>query len=168
MIENVAEDAVAALVLLFKRKDKTGGDRIVEHRYTKEANTLAIMYENEETAKRVVNFGSVTFLDTIYTAKYLSNQGAKSNAQNEISNAVVIEKVSEDIADLVKANFSREDEIEKHELNEDGELIIYYKTSEIAQRVLNFKPYVRKDRTFKAKPLVLRIKKETKKGNSSS
>ena len=105
MIENVAEDAVAALVLLFKRKDKTGGDRIVEHRYTKEANTLAIMYENEETAKRVVNFGSVTFLDTIYTAKYLSNQGAKSNAQNEISNAEFYRKPKVTNVDFKDKNF---------------------------------------------------------------
>ena len=111
-----------------------------------DCNTLIITYENEEIAKRVIDFGNVTCRNKTYTAKYFSRSHSK-----ECKNVVMIENVSKNEVDIVKGYFSKENEIEKYEVTENDVLIIYYKTQEIAQSVLNHEPYCRRNKTFKPK-----------------
>jgi hypothetical protein len=159
MIEDVLEDDVESLLLLYERNDKSGGDKHIDYKYTSETNTLIITYENDEIAKRVVDFGNVIFRKKAYNAKFLqglkkSQLNAKIDNSSKISqNAVMIENVSKNEIDYVKAYFSKDNEIEKYELNESV-LFIHYKTEEIAQSVLNHEPFHRKNKIFKPKAFV--------------
>ena len=113
-------------MLLYEREDKSGGDKSTEHKYLSDCNTLIITYENQEIAKRVIDFGNVTCRNKIYTAKYF-NESKKSilnHQPNDKKSVVIIENVSKSEVNIVKAYFSRENEIEKFELTENSVLII--------------------------------------------
>ena len=140
-------------MLLYEREDKSGGDKSTEHKYYSDSNTLIITYENEEIAKRVIDFGNVTCRNKIYTAKYFneSKKSTLNHQPNDKKSVVIIENVSKNEVDIVMGYFSKENEIEKYEVTENDVLIIYYKTQEIAQSVLNHEPYCRKNKTFKPK-----------------
>jgi hypothetical protein len=69
-LENVEENLVEYLLLLYESQAKSGGGAIDKHVYNPTSKLLAIYYQDRKTAKRVINFGSVTFRQKVYKAKY--------------------------------------------------------------------------------------------------
>ena len=160
MVENVDQQAVEPLILLYSRKNKSGGDKIVEHKYDDKRNILKLTYENASIAKRVADFGKVEFKKRTYQAKFWEHEkknkpNHSNNAKKEdrfVGNAIMIENVRLDEMEIVKALFSDEDEIEKFELiKEKNLLVIHYKNQEIAQNVIKSGPKERKKKIFEPK-----------------
>ena len=72
LIENVEEDDVEAIKLIFENEKKTGGGPVRKFKYNKENGNLVIYYEDKNVAQRVLNYSPVKNLGKIFKAKAYS------------------------------------------------------------------------------------------------
>ena len=79
IIENVDEKEVNTLLLVFERKDRSGGEKVIDNDYDHRNKVLTITYENEAVVKSVVNFGEIFVKNKKFRAKTIDESIIKGN-----------------------------------------------------------------------------------------
>jgi hypothetical protein len=74
IIFDVDEKRIDEILMLFENEKKTGGGPILKTKYDDYEKSLLIFYEEFETAKRVINFGTVKFRGFNYTAQAIKKE----------------------------------------------------------------------------------------------